>query len=411
MKSVHKGHLYWPMTLTQTKTYPPLVQPIEAEVAIIGAGISGSICAYWLAKNGLRTVLLERGEIAGGSTLANTGLMQFCNDIMLCDLIEEIGERDAVSFYKGCRDAVGQIGKVAAELEDDSDFRTKKSLYFASTEQDVPKLRREYETLKQHGFDVRYWEPETITEHFPFRKPGAIVTLGDAQLNPFRFVHALIDAAASRYHLAVHEQTDITSHETDEDGIHVLHTSSGSIVRAKHIIYAIGYEREELRRQLIKSTMNRTYVIVTEPQRHEPKLPEYAEYFLWETARPYFYMRITDDGRVIAGGGDEESARLLSEKAAQKHADRLHSVVQSLFPTFDAPAEFEWNATFLGSRDNLPFIGADPGWPGVYYCLVYGGNGTVYSMMGANMLFALITGRDHPLAHIVSLDRPTLQEK
>ncbi|WP_308638460.1 NAD(P)/FAD-dependent oxidoreductase [Paenibacillus silvisoli] len=410
MKIVHKGHLYWPSTLKHTNTYPPLGQAMEADVAIIGSGISGSICAYMLAKTGLRTVLLDRGEIAAASTMANTGLLQFCNDIMLCDLIDQIGERDAVSFYKGCRDAIRQIGQITDELGTEVGFQPKKSLYYASTEQEAPKLRREYETLKRHGFDVEYWDAPAIADHFPLRKPGgAIVTHGDAALNPFRFVHAIVDAAASRHQLVVHEQTDISSHETDGDGTHVLHTSAGPSIRAKHVIYAIGYEREELRSQLIRSTMNRTYAIVTEPQLHEPKLKAYADYFFWETARPYFYMRITEDGRVIAGGGDEESNRLLKEEAAQKYSEQLHRIVRSLYPSFDAPVEYEWNATFGASRDNLPFIGADPSWPGVYYCLVYGGNGTVYSMMGADILLALIAQREHPLSRIVALDRPSLQ--
>ncbi|SDX66148.1 FAD-binding oxidoreductase [Paenibacillus sp. CF384] len=408
MKILHKGHLYWPETLTNYAAYPTLDGDTEAEVAIIGGGMSGSICAYKLAQQGVKTILLERGDVAGGSTTANTGLLQFCNDIMLCDLIDQIGERDAVLFYKGCAEAIVQLGEVAAELEADVGFGPKISLYVASTEQDLPKLKREYETLKRHGFDVSYWEPDQIAAAFPFRKPGAIVTRGDAQVNPFRFVHSVIEAAASRYKLAVHEHTDVVSHETEADGTHVLRTSAQAVIRAKHVIYAIGYEPEELHGQLIKANLDRTFVIVTEPQTHLQ--PSYKDYFVWETARPYFYMRITDDGRVIAGGYDEESPVPLEEKNARnKHAELLLTRVQAFYPSFDAPIAHEWNATFGLSRDNLPFIGEDPNWSGVYYCLGYGGNGTVYSMMGANLLYAQISQTAHELSPIVALNRPSLQ--
>ncbi|MBP3962377.1 NAD(P)/FAD-dependent oxidoreductase [Paenibacillus lignilyticus] len=408
MKVLHKGHLYWPETLKNQATYPTLSGNAETEVVIIGGGMSGSICAYKLAQQGIQTVLLERGDIAGGSTTANTGLLQFCNDIMLCDLIDQIGEKDAVLFYKGCAEALVQLGEIAAELQADVGFGPKSSLYVASTEQDLPKLKREYETLKRHGFDVSYWEPEQIAAAFPFSKPGAIVTRGDAQLNPFRFVHAVIEAAVNRYELAVHEHTDVVSHETGADGTHVLRTASQAVIRAKHVIYAIGYEPEELHGQLIKSNLDRTYVIVTEPQTHLQ--PQYREYFIWETARPYFYMRITDDGRVIAGGYDEESPIPLEEKNARsEHANLLLTRVQAFYPSFDAPIAHEWNATFGSSRDNLPFVGEDPNWSGVYYCLGYGGNGTAYSMMGASILQAQITKTEHPLASIVALNRPSLQ--
>ena len=38
---------------------PPL--PREADVMIVGAGIVGGATAYWLARRGVRAVVLERG--------------------------------------------------------------------------------------------------------------------------------------------------------------------------------------------------------------------------------------------------------------------------------------------------------------------------------------------------------------
>ncbi|AZN40016.1 NAD(P)/FAD-dependent oxidoreductase [Paenibacillus albus] len=410
-KHLHEGHLYWPSTMQQpASTYPPLAQTVQADVAIIGGGMSGSICAYILSRSGLTTVLLERGNIAAGSSLANTGLLQYCNDTMLCDLAEQIGEGEAVRFYKGCKLAVEQIGELAAELGTDTGYAEQSSLYYASTEQDVPKLKREYELLKRHQFGVEYLEPEEVEARFPFRRSGAVITHGDASINPYRFVHGLIDAAVYRFGLAVHEQTDLTDHRSDPgSGGHKLVTSAGHEVLAKHVIYAVGYEPEELRGKLVKSEMNRTYALVTDPQ---PELHDnYSPYMFWETARPYFYMRFTEDKRIIAGGGDVPTKQLLtSESALKKEADKVLANIQALFSSTPVAVDYAWNATFALSRDGLPFIGADPNWDGVFYCLGYGGNGTVYSMMGAHILHHLITGRDHPLASIVALDRPSLQK-
>lgn len=406
MKDLHNGNLYWPHTLQQYRIYPPLQTDLKVKVAIVGGGMSGSVCGYVLAKSGIDACILERGGIACGSSSANTGLLQYFNDIMLTDLIDQIGESDAVSFYKACEQAVKQIGQIAAELGVDVNYMKRSSLYYASSEQDLPKLKLEYDTLLRNGFNVDFWNPAEIAAHYPFSKPGAIITHSDAEINPLRFVHALADTA-STMGLAIHEQTNIVRHLTLENGIHQLTAASGASVFAEHVIYAVGYEPEELRSQFNKPNINRTYAIVTEPQPDIGKW--YNNYLIWETARPYFFMRTTPDGRVVAGGLDEEQPEpLISEQARRKRTDKLHKRVKALFPSFDAPLAYDWTGTFGESRDNLPFIGVDPGWPRVYYCLGYGGNGSVYSMLASILLRNLVLGDDHPITQIVKLNRPSL---
>ncbi|GGD75921.1 NAD(P)/FAD-dependent oxidoreductase [Paenibacillus nasutitermitis] len=407
MKDLHNGRLYWPETLEDPHIYPSLTSNKATTVAIIGGGMSGCICGYVLAQSGIDVCIVERGDIAGGSTSANTGLLQFSNDIMLSELIEQIGEQDALLFYRACRDAVVQIGEIAARLEIDVAFIPRSSLYYASTEQDIPKLQKEYEALRSNGFDVEYWDADEIGARYPFRKPAAIITRGDAEINPYRFVRA-ITAAAAEQGAAIYEHTDVVTHVTTEKGKQHITTSTGHVLEAEHVIYAIGYEPEELRGQLVKANMNRTYAIATEPQ-HDLS-PWKENMMIWETARPYFYMRTTPDGRVLAGGQDEElSEPVHSESERRKRTDKLHHRIKEHFPMFTGKLEYDWTAVFGESRDNLPFIGEDPKWPNVYYCLVYGGNGTVYSIIASQLLRNLICGEDHPIRHILRLDRPSLQ--
>lgn len=406
MKELYTGNLYWPVTLSSTKEYSPLRKHKKTKVAVIGGGMSGIICSLSFVRNGLSTILLERGHVAGGSTSANTGLLQFSNDIMLCDLIDQIGEQDATAFYRACKEAVNSLEETALSLDVDVGLIRRSSLYYASTEQDLPKLKREFEALKACGLDVEFWSPDEIASRFPFRKPGAIVTHGDAEVNPFQFVNGVAEAAVAEG-LEIHEQTDIVAHETSQSGLHRLRTADGYEIEAEHVVYAVGYEPEELRGQLIKADINRSYALVTGVQSNLQSW--YERYLVWETARPYLYMRTTIDGRVVVGGLDEEIEQPLhSAQGRKKHSEKLHEQLQALFPELQAKVEFEWSATFGESRDSLPFIGADPTWKNVYYCLGYGGNGTVYSMIAAQLLCNLIRGEGHPLADIMKLDRKSL---
>ncbi|MFX3636158.1 MAG: NAD(P)/FAD-dependent oxidoreductase [Candidatus Pristimantibacillus sp.] len=408
MKPLHTGNLFWPTTLNNPTEYKPLSNHIRVNTAIVGGGMSGSIIGYLFATSGISTAILERDEVAGGSTAANTGLLQFSNDIMLCDLIDQIGAHDAIQFYKACRSAVNQLAKIAEQLPDDVGFRARNSLYYASTEQDLPHLIKEYETLQSNGFDVSFWGPDEIAKLFPFRKPGAIVTRGDAEVNTFQFVQA-VAVAAHEAGLQIYEQTEVITHEKPESGIHRLRTSDGYEIEAENVIYAIGYEPEELRNQLIKADINRSFVAVSGRQSEDNLRQWHERYLIWETARPYLYMRTTLEGRVIIGGLDEDNAEPVEgEQSRHQRTDKLYEKLLAHFPMLDAPIEFEWSGTFGESRDHLPFIGEDPSSPGVYYALGYGGNGSVYSMIAAYLLRNLINGEKHPLTSIVRLDRPSL---
>ena len=79
-----------------------------------------------------------------GSTSANTGLLQYSNDIMLHELIEQIGEKDAVRFYQLCYDAMEDLEKVANSLSNESDFIRRPSICYASDEKDIEKIKMEY---------------------------------------------------------------------------------------------------------------------------------------------------------------------------------------------------------------------------------------------------------------------------
>ncbi|MBB3108533.1 glycine/D-amino acid oxidase-like deaminating enzyme [Paenibacillus phyllosphaerae] len=407
IKDLHNGKLFWPTTLPSTSTYPALQQNVRTKVAIIGGGMSGCIVGYTLAKNGFEVVLLERSHVAGGSTSANTGLLQFSNDIMLSDLMKQIGDKPAVRFYEACRQAVLDLKQTASEVGANVDYFDRSSLYYASTEQDLIKLKREYEALRANGFDVEYWEPAQIAARFPFRKSGAIVTHGDGEFNPFKFVHAVADTAV-RHGMTICEQTDIVSHDTTAQGLQRLTTASGAVVEAEHVVYSVGYEPEQLKGQLIKQTMNRSFAMVTEPVAGRD--PWHQKWLLWETARPYLYIRTTADNRIVAGGLDQESIVPYNSPAQiVKYVGKLYEQVQALVGDLLPPAEYQWNALFAGSRDNLPFLGEDPARPGVYYVLGYGGNGDVYCMLGAKLILSKLSGEVHPAEDIVRLDRRTLQ--
>ncbi|BCB05549.1 NAD(P)/FAD-dependent oxidoreductase [Bacillus sp. KH172YL63] len=392
---LHNGSLFWPTTLNNERFEN------HYDVAIIGGGMSGILCAYVLTEAGLKVAVIEKRKIAAGSSSANTGLLQFSNDIMLHELIDQIGEEKAVRFYKLCLEAVENLEQVAMKCTLSPEFSRRKSIYYASTPRHVPKLKKEYKTLKAHGFPVEYWTRKDIKERLPFSKSGALITHGDAEVNPYRFVKGIFDYLQEENKTTFFENLEAVEIEECPDSVNI-HTPEG-IIHASQIVHATGYETPPIGKK-IGTEINRSYAIATKPIDDLSQWDERA--LIWETKRPYLYMRTTADNRIIAGGLDEDHHEApQSKKKIKKRGKRIEKAIQKLFPDLDIKMDYAWGASFGESVDNLPFIGKHPEKENIYYLLGYGGNGTVYSMLGSQILRDLILKRPNPDAEIVKLDR------
>ena len=394
------GSLYWPYSLPRPNRYPELQADVGARAVVIGGGMSGLLCGYVLSASGIETVLIEQGQVASGSTLANTGLLQYANDTMLSEFALTLGESDAAQFYRACKRAAEKIADIAERLPRDVAFKRRNSLYYASSDRDTDALAGEYEMLTRNGFDAEWWDGDRIAAHFPFRKSAAIVTRGDAEVNPYLFVHALAEEAVKQG-LRLYERTKMLSVQPSERG-YVVRTGGGSI-ETEHVVYAVGYVPEVTERRWAGARLNRSYAIATNPL---PSLADWHERMLiWETARPYLYLRTTEDNRIIIGGLDENVRQpVLTETDLRARSLRLLSELRALFPGLSPEIRYEWNATFGESADGLPWIGEDPERPGQHYCLGYGGNGTIYCCMGADIIRDRILGVPNPIARLVRPD-------
>src|SRR2546423_10111286 len=70
---VHEPSSYWQETVTHLRLSDDL--PSVIDVAIIGGGVMGAAISYWLARAGVRSVLLERTRLAHEATGRNGGVV------------------------------------------------------------------------------------------------------------------------------------------------------------------------------------------------------------------------------------------------------------------------------------------------------------------------------------------------
>jgi glycine/D-amino acid oxidase-like deaminating enzyme len=386
--NLRSGKSYW-----QALDLPPfagerLAGDARCDVAVIGGGITGALVSHRLTAEGIDTILLDRREPGLGSTAASTGLLQYEIDTPLADLSVKVGEAHAVHAYRRGLKAIDEIEELLVGLGDSCGFARRDSLYFASRRWHYSQLKDEFDCRRRHGFDVEFLERAELAERSSIRAAGAIVSRGDAQIDPYRFTQRLLAQASTRG-LRAFGETEVHSVDEDATGV-VLGVATGR-VRARRVVFATGYESRKYTRD-DEGTLHSTFAMASEPLPSDQGWP--ASALIWETARPYFYARRTADGRAIIGGGDtffstdHERDGLVERKTTQ-----LKRRFERLFPEIPFEPAYCWAGTFGESKDGLAYIGCPSDYRHAYFAIGYGGNGITFSTIAARLITDLIVGR------------------
>ena len=138
------GFAYWLLRNGLLATYSPLDRDETADVTIVGGGITGALAAYELSHAGANVVVVDKRDVASGSSTATTGLLLCETDTSLLELSERVGEHAAARVYHLGREAISRIESLTTSLADSCGFARRSSLYLASTSADARMLEREY---------------------------------------------------------------------------------------------------------------------------------------------------------------------------------------------------------------------------------------------------------------------------
>ena len=397
------GHAFWPIENGLLHTYPPLEADLRADVLVIGAGITGALCADELTRSGLSVTVLDRRDAAFGSTSASTALLQYEIDTNLVELIPMIGQHGAERAYQLCREAIDKVRDLTRSLPDECGFKESGSLYYASTKKDARMLVQEHAARTAAGLKVDFLDAEAVQEQFGISAPAALFSQDGAEVDPYRLAQQLLWRSLGRG-AQVFDRTAVTELEEGRGGF-TAHTDRGHKVRAKWVIVAAGYEAETFLGKRLAQLKN-SYALATEPVAPASGQPWARGCLIWETARPYLYARTTQDGRVIVGGEDDDFySPARREKMLKRKTRRLEQKLERLLPNLELETAFSWAGTFGETKDGLAYIGPKEPKSRLLFALGYGGNGITYSVQAARMLTAHIGGQTDPDMQIFRLDR------
>ena len=385
-KDLRTGHSLWESLPAPRVRHRRLIRNIHTDVLVIGAGITGAMVADSLAETGFKIVIVDKRGPAKGSSTASTALVQHEIDTPLIHLTRKIGKTNAVRAWRRSRLAVDAIAARLGELGI-ADVTRRDSLYLAGNVLDKDKLEREHAARRAAGLASRYLDRKNLRDRFGISRSAALQSYDSLVVNPRQVTLALLKAACARK-ATIHSPAEIIDIEATARTVTAT-ARNGHRIRCRHLIFATGYELPDgvpYRGHQIIST----YAIATAPQRRRPWPGQCT---IWEASDPYLYLRTTPDGRIICGGEDEEFSNeekrdaLLGRKtkALQRKLDRL-------IRSADTTAEFAWTGSFGSSETGLPRIGQVPNMPNCWVALGYGGNGTTYARIAADVICGALTG-------------------
>jgi glycine/D-amino acid oxidase-like deaminating enzyme len=386
---LHSGAPWWLLQDGLRDLAAPLREPID--VAIVGAGVTGALIADTLTAQGARVAIFDRRSPATGSTAVSTGLLQYEIDTSLAELIDLIGESDAIEAWRWSWDSIDRVEAIASSLPGPAGFARMPSLYRASRRRDRALLDREQETRAKHGFESVLLSRQEVTSRFGVPSHGGLLTCQAGQVDPVALTRGLLERAIAR---GAGLQGRTAVHDVRRTGSRlVLETEHGE-VSAEQVVFALGYEMPpRLLPDGVK--LHSTFALVTEPSEDLGRWG--GRCLLWETARPYAYARPGAGGRVICGGEDVPFKNPDARDALMApRVRRLERRLSKLLPDVRLRTAFTWSGTFAETRDSLPLIGRSSELHGAFVALGYGGNGITFGVIAADILCGLLRGHTPP---------------
>ena len=176
----------FPISETTPVQYPGPA-PAQTDVVVIGGGVIGVMTAWYLAEQGIRVVVCEKGRVAGEQSSRNWGwIRQQGRDMAELPIMME-----SLRIWKGLAQQMGEaLG-----------FRQEGVTYMARTDKEMTQHEAWLALARAHGVDTHMLGRTEIAALIPGgAKPwlGAMVTPSDARAEPWVAVPLLAKEAVAR---------------------------------------------------------------------------------------------------------------------------------------------------------------------------------------------------------------------
>jgi len=374
----------------------------EADVCIVGAGLTGLWTAYELKRAApqLEVVVLESQFAGFGASGRNGGWVLGELAGSTSEWIRRAGHSGARAMTLAIQATVDEVGEVIAREGIDCDWVKNGSLAVARSEPQLVRLRarREQDVAEAigHEDDSLIDAAQTRDRVAVAGARGALLDPHCARVQPALLVQGLAEAT-ERAGATIFEHSPVTAIEPG-----IARTARG-VVRARLVVRATeGYTARlpGLRRRLLPLNSS---MVVTEPLDTEAwaQIGWAGAETLRDEAHVYVYLQRTADGRIAIGGrGVPYRYGSRTDREGPVPVATVRELRRRLVAMFPACADVRiaaaWHGVFGVARDWMPRVGFDSA-SGLAWAGGYVGEGVAAANLAGRTLRDLLLGRDSEL--------------
>ncbi len=381
-------------TLENRKEFPKLEGDKRADVCIIGGGLTGLTTAYYLSKTNLSVVLLEKSKLCEHTSGNTTGKITSQHDLFYDYLLQSEGKEKAKQYYEANEQAISNIEKIIQEEQIDCDFEKQDAYVFTQKSEEIPKIKKEVEAVKEIGGKAEFVENLDL----PIATKGAIKFSNQAQFHPVKYAQGLVNSILKTNQVSFYENTKVVDVKQGKEGYDIF-VEKGKKVNAKYVVIASHYPIINAPGYyFLKMYQSLSYVIGVETQK------ELFQGMYINSEKPTISFRTAKIGNnrlLLIGGMDHKTGEDIDLSSSY---EKLIAIAKQIDP--ECNVVYKWCTEDCISLDKIPYIGEFSNlMPNVYVGTGYKKWGMTTSNIAANIIVDKILGKENPYEEVFTSTR------
>jgi gamma-glutamylputrescine oxidase len=360
---------------------------VDADVCVVGGGLSGCSTALHLAERGYKVVLLEAERIGYGASGRSGGQIIPGYACGMGKLAAQLGPGDAKRLWDYSVEGVELTRSLVMRHHIDCDLAWGHLHVAIKPRQREELLEWQREQEGDYGYGkLRFMERAEVEERVASKRYIAgLYDAGAGHLHPLRYTIG-VGRAAMAAGVRVHEHSEVT--DVRYGPTVTVRTAKGS-VRAKFVALCANVGHVDLSDRLARKLIGvASYIVATEPlgaERAAALLKDNVAVADLNWIIDYF--RLSADHRLLFGGRVSYSGL---DPLGTARATRLRML--NVFPQLsDVRIDYAWGGMIDITMSRAPNFGRLE--PNVYYLQGYSGHGMIATTIAGKILAETIAGQ------------------